>query len=64
MERPKSVGDALRMTILHRGLRKVGEVTDFSQEELAAWEKVPAKVRRKMSADEIAEWRRRLKSQA
>jgi len=62
MERPKSVGDALKKTILYRGLRRAGEVTDFSQEELAAWEKLPAKVRRRMSADEIAEWRRQLKT--
>ena len=47
-----------KSTILYRWLRKAGEATDFSQEELLDWEKLPREVRRKMSAEDLAAWRR------
>ena len=58
MERPKSFKDALKKTILARALKKASREMSMDQDEIVKWGKVPRSVRMKMSADDIAEWRR------
>ena len=58
MERPKSFKDALKNTILARALKKASKEMSMDQDELVKWGKLPRSVRMKMSADDIAEWRR------
>ena len=58
MERPKSFKDALKNTILARTLKKASQEMSMDQDEIDKWEKLPRSVRMKMSADDVAEWRR------
>jgi len=58
MERPKSFKDALKNTILARTLKKASQEMSMDQDELDKWGKLPRSVRMKMSADDVAEWRR------
>jgi len=58
MERPKNVKDALKNTILARALKKASQEMSMDQDELDKWGKLPRSVRTKMSADDVAEWRR------
>ena len=62
--RPRRMDGGFKNTILYRALHKVSAALDFSQEELLEWEKLPRGVRRRMGAEEIAEWRRKLKDRA
>jgi hypothetical protein len=61
VSRPKRIEGGFKNTILGRALRKAGTALDFSQDELLEWEKLPRNVRRRMGAEEIAQWRRTLK---
>jgi hypothetical protein len=58
MERPKSFLEAFKNTILARALKKASQEMSMDQDQIVKWGKLPRSVRMKMSADDVAEWRR------
>jgi hypothetical protein len=63
MRRPRGFKEAIQSTILARALKKASQVMSMDQDELGKWRKVPRSVRQKMSADDVAEWRRQNKTE-
>ena len=63
MQRPRSFKDAIGNTILVRALKKASRVKSMNQDEIGKWGKLPRSVRMKMSADDVAEWRRQNSSE-
>ncbi len=63
MQRPKSLKDAMKNTILHRAMKHASQVMDMDQDEIVKWGKLPRRVRQRMNADDIAEWRRQNKTE-
>jgi hypothetical protein len=61
MQRPSSFKDALKNTILFRAMKKAAAVGEMDQDEITRWAKVPRRVRQKMSAEDVAVWRRQNK---
>ncbi len=63
MQRPSGFKDALLNTILARALKKASQVMSMDQDEIGKWGKLPRRVRSKMTADDVVEWRRHNRSE-
>ncbi len=63
MQRPPSFKEATKNTILYRAMKHASQVMDMDQDEIVKWRKLPRRVRQRMSANDIAEWRRQNKTE-